>query len=75
MMSVRDIFVAALSLKANGKPLHEIRAAILDMGRANGFSAIDEIRGEDTFEIIFDTAGKISFDGRKLYYGEGTDGR
>jgi hypothetical protein len=72
MMSVRDMFVEALSMKANGFRPRQIREKLLDLGHANGFPVINEnggdIGGGVSFELIFDNAGRIAFDGADWHY-------
>jgi hypothetical protein len=63
MLSVREMFLKALSMKVNGSRPPEIREKLLDLGHANGFPQITEVGGDGHFELIFHKAGSIAFDG------------
>ena len=68
MLSVRDMFVEAVSMKANGVRPRQIRERLLDLGHANGFPVINEIGGHGHFQLIFDKAGRIEFDGTEWHW-------
>ena len=63
MLSLSDLFVVALSMKANAIAPHAICKRLLELGHANGFPVIDEIRAEQGFGLIFRGAGRIEYDG------------
>lgn len=68
MKTVRDIFVEAVALKAQGVPPHAIAERIVQIGHDNGFADIDESgsggRGEPlTISVRFPNGEEISYDG------------
>ncbi len=65
--SVRDIFIEALSLKANKAPASAIRAFILKAAHANSYT-VTESGDLDVFEIGFPAGKTISFDGSELRF-------
>jgi hypothetical protein len=64
--SVRDIYVGALSLKANKASSFEIRTFILKAARDNSYKVTESSGDLDVFEVSFPTGQTISFDGEEL---------
>ncbi len=65
--SVRDIFLGALSRKANNAKPIEIRQFILDAARENLYD-VTTVGDLDEFTIRFSSGQTISFDGDELRY-------
>jgi hypothetical protein len=66
--SVRDIFLEALSKKANDVPWPEIREHLINRGHDIGHSQIQEAGGERKYVLVFQTGEKISFDGADYHF-------
>jgi hypothetical protein len=66
--SVRDIFLEALSKKANDVPWPEIREHLINRGHDIGHSRIEEAGGDRKYQLVFQTGEKISFDGTDYHF-------
>lgn len=61
--TVRDLFLEALSKKANDVPWHEIHEHLINRGHDVGHSRIEETGADNKYELTFQTGEKIGFDG------------
>jgi hypothetical protein len=68
MTSVHDLFLEAVEMKGKDVPSHRIREHLLDRGHEIGHSMIDEVGGGNSFELIFSTGQRISFDGTNYHF-------
>lgn len=68
MTAVEDIAAKARELTASGKKAHEVVEAVLDLGHAAGFAAINETMTTKRLVLDFHNGELIEFDGKEWRY-------
>jgi hypothetical protein len=68
MMTVRDLFIKALSMKVQHVARGEIRVQLVTLGRETGNRVIREEEDEAGYKLTFASGEKIRFDGTDYHY-------
>jgi hypothetical protein len=67
-MTIREVFIKALSMKVQHVPCGEIRAQLVAMGSEIGNRVIREEGDEASYQLTFASGEKIRFDGTDYHY-------
>jgi hypothetical protein len=68
MTTVHDRFLEAVEMRSKDVPSHRVRKHLLDRGHEIGHMKIDEVNAGNSFELIFSTGERISFDGTAYHF-------
>jgi hypothetical protein len=66
--TLRDLFVQAISKKAQDVPWHEIREHLINRAHDIGYTRIEEVGAGKKYELVFNDGQKISFDGQDFHF-------
>ena len=67
-MSIRDVFIKALSMKVHDVPYTEIRMHLVTMGGEIGNRVVHEEDDDAGYQLTFASGEKIRFDGMDYHY-------